>query len=146
MIFRAMTIGAVTIALASCALSPRQPSVPASVSTQAVQIWEYPAGEFPTMCIVMSAGGVVNFRGGFTFFNPGAWRPGSKPGGLVITLGGDTPFPKKAAEQDLRVPESTLVRFDAARRELEFVLRGHKMERIAIGGFYFYRTATCGAG
>lgn len=142
---RAATIGILAVLVASCALPSRQISAPAPVSPAVVQIWEYPAGDFPTMCIVMHADGVMQFRGGFKFFNPGAWRQGSKAGRLVITLGGDSAFPKKAAEQELRANPQTLVRFDAPRRELEFSIIGNGQRRIAVGGYYFYRSDTCGA-
>ena len=145
MIFRALTIGIIAASLASCALPPRQAGTPATASPAVVQIWEYPAGEFPTMCMVLYSDGVVNFRGGFQFYNPGAWRQGSKPGTLIITLGGDTEFPKQAAEQELQAVPPALIRFEVARRELEFSIDGNGQRRIGIGGFYFFRSASCGA-
>ena len=140
---RAIGIAAVGIVLASCALPPRLAGAPALPAV--VQIWEYPAGDVPTMCVVLTADGVATFRGGFQFFNPGSWRAGNTPKSLVITLGGDTEFPTQAAMQELRARPPALRRFDAARRELEFTVDGGKERRIAIGGFYFYRSATCGA-
>lgn len=145
MIFRTLMIGVIATSVASCALPPGQVGAPATASPAVVQIWEYPAGEYPTMCMVLYSDGTLNFRGGFKFYNPGAWRQGSKPGRLVITLGGDAEFPKLAAEQELQAVPPALVRFDAARRELEFSIDGNGQRRIAIGGFYFFRSASCGA-
>ena len=136
-------VAIVSIMLASCALPPRPSGTPAQPAV--VQIWEYPSGDVPTMCVVLTADGVATFRGGFQFFNPGSWRAGNTPQSLVITLGGDTKFPTQAAAQELQARPPVLRRFDAARRELEFAVDGGKERRIAIGGFYFYRSTTCGA-
>ncbi len=112
---------------------------------QVVQIWEYPASEFPAMCLLMRADGSLQFKGGFTFFNPGSWRAGSRPGAMVITLGGSTAFPTASAQQSLSARPRSLERFDAGRRELHFQVGEAKTDFLDIGGFYFYRAERCHA-
>ena len=50
-------VAIVSIMLASCALPPRPSGTPAQPAV--VQIWEYPAGDVPTMCVVLTADGVA---------------------------------------------------------------------------------------
>ena len=129
-------ISAIT-ALAACTTpGPRPPTDDA----KAVQVWEYPASEFPAMCMVMKADGSLQFQGGFKFFNPGLWRVGSKPNHLIVTLGGHGPFPTQAVL-------APLLSVDPKRRELAFVVDASSTKAfITVGGFYFYKVERCSIG
>ncbi len=136
-----------SLALAACGTHGVRPSAPsAAADAKVVQVWEYPASEFPAMCMVMQADGSVQFRGGFKFFNPGTWRTGSKPDHLVLSLGGSAPFPTASANQALKLRPASLLHFDAGRRELEFLVNAAPMSFISFGGFYFYKTERCSVG
>ena len=119
----------------------RTPSLP----SQIVQIWEYPASEFPAMCMLMHADGSLRFRGGFSYFNTGTWRQGNKPGAIVITLGGSMAFPTASAKDALKARPRSLESFDAAQRELQFDVKASADSFLTVGGFNFFRSARCNA-
>lgn len=110
-----------------------------------VQVWEYPASEFPTMCMLMHDDGSLLFRGGFAFFNPGKWRTGASPGELIVTLGGITTFPLASANDEIRRKNRPLRSVDPTRRELVFKLSNSPSDALNIGGFYFLRATKCSA-
>ena len=124
----------IPLLLAGCATRPPAPAT--------TQIWESPAAEFPPMCMLMQADGALAFKGGFLFYNPGTWR--ADGGQLTITLGGDQPFPADLARQQLRARQGALVAADPARRALTYQL-GPATDHLGLGGFNFYRAASCHA-
>ena len=116
-----------------------------AASLAIVEVWEYPAAEFPTMCMVLLADGALQFRGGFAYFNPGAWRRDQGAHEIVITLGGSAPFPTASAQEALQARPRSLHHFDPVRRELHFADGANRDTHLSVGGFNFYRSARCGA-
>lgn len=123
-------------ALAGCALQPPAP--------KPVHVWESPAAEFPAICMVMQSDGTVAFKGGFQFYQPGAWRQDGQTGMLTVTLGGTAPFPADIAKVQLRSKIGALTAYNEQRRELTYKV-GANTPFIALGNFYFYRAHACSA-
>jgi hypothetical protein len=104
-------------------------------------VWEYPASDFPTMCMLMQPDGTLAFKGGFAFFNPGTWKYGTKPETIVIQLGGTADFPNNSSKSD----SPNLLHANPKTRELEFQIRPAPDNYISVGGFNFFRTERCNA-
>ena len=136
---------ALAVAVAGCANQPIAPAAPvARPAAQVVEVWEYPASAFPTICMLFKADGTLHFQGGFLYFNVGAWKrdPGSAT--LSIVLGGSGALPVdfiKGPGQGKAVAASA---FDAATRSLRYRI-GPATESLQFAGFVFYRRAACSA-
>jgi len=116
---------------------PQQPAV------HTVQILENPAAEYPAMCMLLQSDGSLQFRGGFAFYNPSAWRRVDQ-NTLIITLGGSGPFAVDVYKDQLPKRIGGLTAYDEKRRELVYHFDA-KAEFLNFGNFYFYRSETCHA-
>ncbi len=135
-------IAVAAMALTGCSqIKTIAPEAGVYLPLETTMVWEYPASEFPTMCIVMQPDGTLAFKGGFAFFNPSTWKHGTKPETIVIQLGGTADFPNSSTQSD----SPNLLHADPKTRELEFQIRSAPDNFISLGGFNFYRTERCSA-
>lgn len=135
----------VAFAMAVSACSAQSPQRAAAISHQApLGVWEYPASEFPTMCIAFLPDGELRFRGGFLFFNPGRWEGNGNDGTVRMTLGGASPFPFRAPREQLAHRVGTMVSAIPDQRVLVYRLSADTTS-LEFGGFIFYRKAACTA-
>ena len=107
-------------------------------------VWEYPASEFPTMCIAFLPNGELRFQGGFLFFNPGRWERSSQDGTVRMTLGGAAPFPFAIPRRQPVHPTGSMVTAIPHQRILVYRLDANSAS-LEFAGFIFYRKATCAA-
>lgn len=142
MILRA-SLTIVALFLASCAIAPTSQS-PQSVAVPApsTEVWEYPASEFPTICILFEPNGTLAFRGGFLFFNRGSWKLNSATGNTEIFLGGSTEFPEAPKKEQLGKRSNAPLAYDGKKRKLEYRI-DPTTEFIEFAGFVFYRKTQC---
>jgi len=131
--------------LAACssvpvATPPAASPVPAAAPA-AELVWESPAAEFPAMCMVFQADGVLSFRGGFAFYNPSSWKRGGN-GELAVTLGGEGAFPTEVLRDTLAQKSGGLLAYEEKTRSLVYQTGG---EYLNFGNFYFYPVERCHA-
>lgn len=134
----------VAAALAACSSVPVAPpaaTAPAPSVAAADQVWESPAAEFPAMCMVFQADGVLSFRGGFAFYNPSRWER-ANGGQLAITLGGEGAFPSAVLRETLAQKSGGLIAFEEQRRRLVY---RSDTPFLNFGNFYFYPVERCHA-
>ena len=134
---------AIAVAIAACSVQPERNAAAAVIpSNAALGVWEYPASEFPSMCIAFLPDGELRFQGGFLFFNPGRWERNSKDGTVRITLGGAVPFPFNVPRRHREHPVGTMVAAIPNQRILVYHLSADSAS-LEFAGFIFYRKATC---
>lgn len=138
---------------AGCATAPATAPATSALgpgATAGPRIWQYPASEFPAMCIVMERDGSLRFFGGFRFFNPARWRLDPASGLTALTLGGGGAFPD-APKQPASAPGVAAgaaavapVASDVRQRRLDYRI-DPDTTAIDFAGFVFYRTPRCSA-
>jgi hypothetical protein len=128
-----LAYGSILLLLGGCASAP---------SLRTVQVLENTGTEFPTMCMLFQSDGSLQFKGGFDFYNPGAWRREGDV--LVITVGGKAPFPVDLYKEQLPKHVGGLTGYNAQRREITYRF-GASAEYINFDNFYFYRAERCHA-
>lgn len=141
--FIAVMVAASLAACSSVPLAPPPAATPAAApaAPAADQVWESPAAEFPAMCMVFQADGVLSFRGGFAFYNPSRWQRASG-NQLAITLGGEGAFPTEVLRQTLAQQSGGLVAFEEKTRSLVY---RSESPFLNFGNFYFYPVERCHA-
>lgn len=130
--------------LAACSSVPvaTPPAAPAPAKAPAADlVWESPAAEFPAMCMVFQADGVLAFRGGFAFYNPSSWKRGVN-GELAVTLGGDGEFPTEVLRETLGQKNGGLVAYEEKTRSIVYKTG---TDYLNFGNFYFYPVERCHA-
>lgn len=138
-------IAALAVALTACTAEfPRTIEAAVVPADSPIGVWEYPASEFPTMCIVLLPHGELRFQGGFLFFNPGRWEKNPRDGTLRMTLGGASPFPFGAPRRHSSYAAGTVVTAIPDQRVLVYQLTPNSAS-LEFAGFVFYRKATCAA-
>ncbi len=144
-------VGAVVstaFAIAGC--SSLKPVADATTLAQpapgASQAWQYPASEFPTMCLVLERGGNARFVGGFLYFNPSSWRMDPSSGLTVLMVGGGKlPMaPASLAPPTAAGAKTAVARVDEDARTVSYRIDSHT-NAIDFGGFAFFRTDRCTA-
>lgn len=124
-----------------------------ATAAAAAGVWQYPASDFPAMCIVMQADGSLRFVGGFLFFDPGNWRVDPSSGLTALTLGGSGPFPGRsgpasaaagAARQAGRPAPAVVLHSDPSKRRLDYRIDAGT-PAIEFAGFVFFRSPSCSA-
>ena len=138
-----LTALALTLVACSAVINSEAPGVDVKPATTET-VWEYPASEFPAMCISLKQDGKLEFKGGFLFFSPGIWRIEPVTGNTELTLGGAAPFPEMSAKEERQDRTSGLIKFDGKARKLEYRIDS-QTGSIGFGGFIFYKTAGCSA-
>jgi hypothetical protein len=108
------------------------------------QVWESPAAEYPTMCMIFQSDGTLTFRGGFAFYNPSKWRNDINTGEVVITIGGVTPFPSEVLKQALSKKIGALVGYEENGRKIIYKIDA-STEFIDFVDFHFYPSDSCHA-
>ncbi|TFW22271.1 hypothetical protein [Duganella callida] len=115
---------------------------PPTPSVRTVQVLENTGTEFPTMCMLLQSDGSLLFKGGFDFYNPGAWRRDGDI--LTVSLGGKAPFAAELYKEQLSKHAGSLSGYNEKRRELSYHF-APSTESVGFDGFYFYRAASCHA-
>jgi hypothetical protein len=139
--FTAIMFAASLAACSSVPVATPPAAPPPAKAPAADQVWESPAAEFPAMCMVFQADGVLAFRGGFAFYNPSNWKRGSN-GELMVTLGGDGAFPTEVMREVLAQKNGGLVAFEEKARSIVYKTG---TEYLNFGNFYFYPVERCHA-
>ena len=136
---------ALVATLSACVAQP-QPAMltPAVAADPLLGVWEYPASEFPTMCIAFLPEGELRFHGGFLFFNPGRWKKSANDGTVQLQLGGASPFPFAIPGRQLAHRVGGMVSAIPGQRVLVYRIDADTAS-IDFAGFIFYRKAACAA-
>lgn len=131
------------MALSACSAQPLRTAMAKVAPVYSpLGVWEYPASEFPAMCIAFLPNGELRFQGGFLFFNPGRWESDSKDGTVRMTLGGASPFPFAIPGRQPVHRAGSMVSAIPNQRILVYRLSANS-ESLEFAGFIFYRKATC---
>ena len=138
-------LAALAITVSGCTTVP-QPSATEAVlpAEPALGVWQYPASDFPAMCITFLPGGRLQFQGGFLFFNPGRWERQPNDGLVHMTLGGTSPFPFGNASPPPAQGPSAPLKAVSDQRLLVYRI-GANTTSLEFAGFIFYRTPVCTA-
>ena len=133
------------MALSACSAQPLRTAMATVVPMDSpLGVWEYPASEFPAMCIAFLPDGELRFQGGFLFFNPGRWESEAIDGTVRMTLGGASPFPFAIPRRQPGHPAGTMVTAIPHRRILVYRLNANSAS-LEFAGFIFYRKTSCAA-
>lgn len=138
-------LASMALAVVACSSPDTQQAGTVATAEPAPEIWEYPASDYPTMCIVFLPGGKLQFRGGFLFFNPGRWERNPRDGTVRIGLGGTSPFPFPQTRQSHEQRPGMPVNMVPEQRELVYRL-GADTTSLEFAGFIFYRKTACSIG
>lgn len=138
-------LGCVLMAFSGCTtLKPAaNGAANAPLASGATQSWQYPASEFPTMCLVLEPGGNARFVGGFLYFNPASWRVDEGSALTLLTVGGGK-LPLPPMSPVVAGTKTAVVRVDEETRTLSYRI-DPQTASIDFGGFVFFRTARCTA-
>lgn len=140
-----LSFALVAIFIAGCSILPTpQPAHHNAVPANLGEVWEYPASEFPTICILFKSSGTLEFRGGFLFFNKGLWKLNPVTGNTEMFLGGTDEFLETSGKSQIGKGPGALVGYDSKQRKLVYRIDS-KTEFIEFAGFVFYRKETCSA-
>ena len=115
-----------------------------AVPANPAEVWEYPASEFPTMCILFKSDGMLKFRGGFLFYNTGSWKLNPVTGNTEMFMGGTGKFPEASGKSQPGPGPGALVGYDSKQRKLVYRI-DPTTKSIEFAGFVFYRKETCTA-
>ena len=133
------------IAVAGCSSQPiTRPGQEARSEVQVSEVWESPASEFPTICMIFKSDGTLHFRGGLLFFNGGSWKRDRESSVTSIVIGGTAPLQMDAIKEQSSAKTAGPTAYDPATRTLRYRI-GPSTESLQFAGFVFYRKAECSA-
>ena len=131
------------IAVAGCATQSTTSSSPSARSeAQIIEVWEYPASAFPTICMIFKSDGTLHFRGGLLSFNGGSWKRDRETSTTSIVLGGSAPLQMDAIKEQSGGKTAMPTAYDPATRTIRYRI-GPATESLQFAGFVFYRKAEC---
>ena len=127
------------IAVAGCTTQSISPT-----EGQVSEVWEYPASEFPTICMIFKSDGTLQFRGGLLVFNGGTWKRDRESSVTSIVVGGSAPLQMDAIKEQSSGRTAAPTAYDPTTRTLRYRITP-STESLQFAGFVFYRKAQCSA-